>query len=70
MTTREKLERAFDLRGMPLSTRKVYAGCIDKFEQFFGRSADELNREEPSRRHRLGTWAPVIPDSGTLPHRR
>ena len=45
MTTEESLERAFDLRGMPKSTRKVYASCIGKFERFFMRPATELGRE-------------------------
>jgi hypothetical protein len=37
MTIQERLERAFDLRGTPDSTRRTYAGAIDRFERFFGR---------------------------------
>jgi Phage integrase, N-terminal SAM-like domain len=45
MTIQRRLERAFDLRGTPDSTRRTYAGAIDRFERFFGRPATELGRE-------------------------
>jgi site-specific recombinase XerD len=46
MTTREKLERAFDLRGTPKGTREAYGWCVGRYERFFGRPADALGREE------------------------
>lgn len=45
MTIQRRLERAFDLRGTPDSTRRTYAGAIDRFERFFRRPATELGRE-------------------------
>jgi integrase/recombinase XerD len=46
MTTRERLERAFDLRGIAPGTREAYAFCIHRYERFFGRPAGALGREE------------------------
>jgi site-specific recombinase XerD len=46
MTTRERLERAFDLRGTPKGTREAYGWCVGRYERFFGKPADALGREE------------------------
>jgi site-specific recombinase XerD len=46
MTIDERLERAFDLRGTPASTRKTYRYCIHCFERFAGRPVDQLTRHE------------------------
>jgi hypothetical protein len=46
MTTRERLEQAFDLRGMAPGTREAYGFCINRYERFFGRPADALGRQE------------------------
>ena len=49
MTIQERLERAFDLRGTPDSTRRTYGGCIGVFERFAGRPAGELDRQDVER---------------------
>jgi site-specific recombinase XerD len=49
MTIDERLERAFDLRGTPATTRKTYRWCIGKFERFVGRPVNEVGREEVER---------------------
>jgi site-specific recombinase XerD len=46
MTTRESLDRAFDLRGTPRGTRDAYGWCINRYEGYFGRPASALGREE------------------------
>jgi hypothetical protein len=47
MDTYESLERAFDLRGTPADTRRVYTGAIARFEEFFDdRPAWELGRAQ------------------------
>lgn len=45
----ERLERAFDLRGTPLTTRRTYRWAIGAFERFLGRPPAEANREEVER---------------------
>jgi site-specific recombinase XerD len=49
MTIKERLERAFDLRGTPPTTRSTYGFCIARFERFAGRPAEELGREHVER---------------------
>jgi hypothetical protein len=46
MTTRERLKRAFDLRGIAPGTREACVFCINRYERFFGRPAGVLGREE------------------------
>ena len=46
MSTRERLERAFDLRGIAPGTREAYLFCINRYERFFGRPAGVLGRED------------------------
>ncbi len=43
----ESLERAFDLRGTPANTRRVYTEAVARFEEFFDdRPAWELGRAQ------------------------
>jgi site-specific recombinase XerD len=46
MTVDEILERAFDLRGTPPTTRKTYTYCIHLFERFVGRDVTTLGRQQ------------------------
>ena len=47
MDTYESLERAFELRGTPANTRRVYIGAVARFEEFFDdRPAWELGRAQ------------------------
>ena len=46
MTIEETLERAFDLRGTPATTRRTYTSCVRTFEKFVGRSVMALGRQE------------------------
>jgi integrase len=46
MTVDEILERAFDLRGTPPTTRKTYTYCIHLFERFVGRDVTQLGRQQ------------------------
>jgi len=45
----ERLQRAFDLRGTPNTTRSTYRYCIHQFERFLGQSASGAGREEVER---------------------
>jgi site-specific recombinase XerD len=46
MSIEETLERAFDLRGTPATTRRMYKSCIRGFEKFVGRCAAQAGRPE------------------------
>ena len=46
MTVDEALERAFDLRGTPRTTRDTYRSCIHIFEKYVGRDVTALGRQE------------------------
>jgi hypothetical protein len=47
MDTYESLERAFELRGTSVNTRRAYTGAVARFQQFFGgRPASELGRAQ------------------------
>jgi integrase/recombinase XerD len=49
MALQEKLQRAFDLRETPATTRSTYQWCIGVFERFAGRSAADLGRQDVER---------------------